>query len=789
MNTHAFLINSAGLYSVRRCTSSRVLLAAAIIALGSFLTGGSAIGQGAPTADTSQANGFDVHQSIELGGHIADNSGSSAMYSTLVNLRTGPRILSQSLEMRAVGRPGLFFDDLSTNSFGYGGDPNTVSVFQMSKGTIYSLRGTFRRDRQYFDYDLLANPLVPVTVPYLPVLTSPHLFNTVRRMTDINLTVLPTSAVSFRLGYSHNISEGPSFSSLHTGTEALLLQNWQNLTDSGIAGVDWKVLPQTTLSFDEIITSFKSNTNWQLAGLNSTLANGQPVSYGLDVPFTAGACQNPNAGGVGNPKCNAYLGYSRSGPVRGSFPTEQLRFQSSSIARVNMNGRVLYSTGTSKLNDFSENFDGLITRTSQRGALDTGLASTKRISVAADYGVSIQVSPKVVVSDVFNFLNWRAPGTNNISETDLYGSSLLVKPNLYSPTTCPPPYTAKACPTHTAGTGPDFFNTQYSNFLGQKTITNAIVGSWDILPRARITLGYRYRTRTVNVAQNSTIASTYDPPLALRGACVGGTLNPDGSCTSVATAAGANNIPIHSNGAIFGIALQPTSQWRINFNVDATYADNAFVRIDPRQIEQYRLRTTYRPKNWMTFSGSVSDLESRDNVQDTHYLEHARDFSLGAAINPSEHWGLDLNYAYDNIHSTIDECYIATPAPANAVASSATSQAAGLPFVSPGLYDQPTQYGSISFMLDPVKRVHANLGYRMSAVDGTTDTVAPRQVPGSLQSQYQTPFGDVAVNIAPQWIWKANWNYYGYGEGSPIGPTTPRSFRGNVYTLSVKYAF
>ena len=46
-----------------------------------------------------------------------------------------------------------------------------------------------------------------------------------------------------------------------------------------------------------------------------------------------------------------------------------------------------------------------------------------------------------------------------------------------------------------------------------------------------------------------------------------------------------------------------------------------------------------------------------------------------------------------------------------------------------------------------------------------------------------------ALQMAPSWTWKADYNYYGYGEGSPIGPTAPRSFRGNVYTLAVNYAF
>ena len=106
--------------------------------------------------------GYITHQSIELGGHIVDQSGSTPMYSTLVNIQTGPRILSQSLTMRATDPShATFFDNLSTSSFGYGGEPINVTVLNVSKGRIYDFRGSYRRARQYFDYNLLANPLIP----------------------------------------------------------------------------------------------------------------------------------------------------------------------------------------------------------------------------------------------------------------------------------------------------------------------------------------------------------------------------------------------------------------------------------------------------------------------------------------------------------------------------------------------------------------------------------------------------------------------------------------------------
>jgi hypothetical protein len=171
----------------------------------------------------------------------------------------------------------------------------------------------------------------------------------------------------------------------------------------------------------------------------------------------------------------------------------------------------------------------------------------------------------------------------------------------------------------------------------------------------------------------------------------------------------------------------------------AMIADNSFTRISPRQLQHYLLRTTYKPQTWLTFAGTTNILESRDNVQTVNHLEHNRDFSFGTSASPSDGWSLDLNYAYDSVYSNTLECYTASPALPSAGTAPPVCVAAGTPLLSTGYYNQPTQYGVIGFMLAPVKRLHVNAGYRMSAVNGNSDFINARQVPGTLQSQYQTP--------------------------------------------------
>ena len=130
------------------------------------------------------SGGYLIHSSVELGYRFNSVTGSGAMYDTLVNQQTGPRFLDQTLSMQSQDHQGLLFDDLSINSFGWGGDPNNALRLRVDKNKWYNLQGSFRRDQNFSDYDLLANPLNPPTsTPSIPVLNSPHEFATTRRMT------------------------------------------------------------------------------------------------------------------------------------------------------------------------------------------------------------------------------------------------------------------------------------------------------------------------------------------------------------------------------------------------------------------------------------------------------------------------------------------------------------------------------------------------------------------------------------------------------------------------------
>ena len=77
--------------------------------------------------------GYTVRQSIELGGHIVGAEGNQQMYSTFVNLGSGPRILGQELTMQSKNHAGVLFDNLYMSSFGFGGDPENLARLRIAK--------------------------------------------------------------------------------------------------------------------------------------------------------------------------------------------------------------------------------------------------------------------------------------------------------------------------------------------------------------------------------------------------------------------------------------------------------------------------------------------------------------------------------------------------------------------------------------------------------------------------------------------------------------------------------
>ena len=141
--------------------------------------------------------------------------------------------------------------------------PTTSPSWTSRRASTTSFRASFRRDRQYFDYDLLGNPNIPSgqTIPIGPsaaptgryawpqVKQSPFLFNTVRRMTDTNLTLFPLSTLTLplRVFAEHLPGAEPEPQRLQiAGYTTFCSRNIQrNSTDDFTGAIDWKPVQGT----------------------------------------------------------------------------------------------------------------------------------------------------------------------------------------------------------------------------------------------------------------------------------------------------------------------------------------------------------------------------------------------------------------------------------------------------------------------------------------------------------------------------------------------------------------
>jgi hypothetical protein len=665
---------------------------------------------------------------------------------------------------------------------------------------------------------------------------SPVLFNTVRRMTDTNLTILPLSKVSFRLGYSQNIFQGPTLSPGYViGTSDQLLREYQrNSTDDFLGAVVWKPFVLTSLSFEERVNHYKEGSYFTLApgDFNVQEADGTPGALGnwdaTSSPYSIASCNTTSmgsayinatnytifsapqtAGGrpIINPACDVTTSYLRAQPTRSLYPTESLLFQSSSIKNVALNGDFRYTIANTSLSNYYENFQGL--DGAIRNYTLTGNAGVQRRVVSSDVGVIWLATKTVSFSDQLDFSNVHQPGSANITAGITQNAPVTAGNetiNYTGPLAAGANYTIEGNPAGVPLYG----------YFGQRFVTNNATVSWEASPRATFTFTYRFKNHDI-----------------VQGA---------------GTGASSSVVSINENGGIFNAVLRPTPKWRMNGTVEISYADNALTPIGARQTKHYRYHTLYKLRPWATLSGAFNDLERHNNTSNTgvnpvdgplQHVDHTRNVGAGISVAPNEHYGFDISYDYSDIYISTNVCYL-NGATAT-LPGTASINSSGGANICPGVFqrgsttvlsdwgptkdfmDAPTQFASIGTNYSPNKKVRLALGYRISAVSGNQFFADAQQVNGSLQSAYQSPYFNAAWMVRPGLIWKAEYDYYGYGEGGPsgapfcsnstsltsvvvpcnsptlVGPagltepssglSAPRNVHANVLTLSMHYEF
>lgn len=728
-----------------------------------------------------EAGGYRIQQSIELGYRFTSVDGSDAVYNTFVNLQQGPRVLDQTLSMQSLGHTGLF-DDLYLSSFGFGGDPNDAARLRVTKAKWYNLTADYRRDENYFDYNLLANPLNPPTSkPFIPINQSPHSYYTARHMGDADLVLFPLSRFSLHLGYNHNGANGPSFSSYHQGTEASLYQPWSTTSNTWRFGFTAKTANRkTALTFDEFLQYFKNDTNYFLAPFaDFLLGSGLPTaSLGLSWNTDGRApCAKPVVGGFANPTCNGFLNYSRVQRLRTTSPTSRLTLVSRAVPKLDFVGNFSYAWSNSETPLF-EFFSGRESRTNLAQFNNNGSpARASAITTTADAAATYSLTDKLRLVDSFRFNNYRIPGNFLLTEFDYFTSSMLFNRGLAPLTT----------PAHISGSGPDMLNELYQRFLGQDEKMNEFDVEYDVSPRAGFTVGYRFRHLIDTHNWTSTaIADLFLPPLPGRGSCTGVPLNPNGSCTFTGVFDSENDyLEINQHTGVIGVWFRPTDQLRINLNAEFMSADDILTRIDPRHQQQYRARIDWTPHPWLVLGANANIIESRDSIPEIAYRGHNRNFGFTAMIAPQDRFGLDLAYNFNAFQQNANVCYVGTLEPTGTT----TCVEDDTLLQVFGFYHNRSQYGSATVRFKPAPRVTANVGYSIDTNAGDMLILNPLQPFGSLNFNYHQPTAQLEIGLAQHVNGVVGWNYYDYDEQSLAGPTLPRRFHANLATIALRYSF
>jgi hypothetical protein len=764
-------ISSSG--NSRIATALAVLLCAMIVSSSESLVAQSPSATPAPVPTASPVpappaepdgitrDGYQIHSSIEMGYRSTDVTGSGDMYDTLSNLQSGPRVLDQTLTMQSLGHQGVLFDNLYLNSVGWGGDPNNYLRLRADKNKWYSLQSSFRRDQYFSDYDLWANPLNPPTsTPSIPILTSPHEFATTRRMSDVDLTLLPQSVVSFRLGYSHNNMTGPSYSSIHEGTEASLLQDWNTTMNSYRLGVDVRIAPRTILSYDQFLDYYKGDTNYQLNAIDEALLPTTPVSsVSLGLSFDTAnkePCAVPTGqsslivnGTLTNVFCSAYSSYSRNQRIRTSTPTERISLRSNYFRKLELLGSFSYSSAVSST-PLDESFNGLITRTNTLAFTSSGTAAANRISDVANLGATVHLTQHLRLIEKFYFWAYRIPQNGNLNELDYSCATppcSLLSPALTTPNT----------PGGTATIAQSSFNQTWTR--------NQTELAWDFSKKAGARIGYRYGDRAFNHF-NDYLPGDEDHFVGLE------------------------------KTALLGIWARPTHTLRLNFDLEHTNFNGVFVRLSPRKEARYRFQTTYTPRSWATLGGSINILQRSNADAETQFVGHNQNYGLTASLAPRERFGMDLAYNFNSVIQNALICFSDTPPTgvvlpfvANASNNNCARNDTANNLMANSYYTNHTNFGMTTVRFKPTKRVMANVGYSVTSVEGNTPQFNVLQPLGSVQYKYEQPVASLSVDLGHKWAYNMGWNYYQYGEGSFVGPTAPRYFHANSVTESLRYAF
>jgi hypothetical protein len=212
--------------------------------------------------------------SVDLGYRwISNFKGNHDVYRSVVNLGEGPRL--GGLEFTLTDPKKRLFDRIDARSIGWGGDPYNTAHIDARKRGVYDLRFDYRNIAYYNALPSYANPGI------VAGLVTEHSFDTHRRMSSVDLDLMPGHSIVPYFAYQRDAGRGRGVTTfVGDANEWAVPTTLADKTDNFRGGLRFEfrrfhaTLEQGATRYADDQALYNGQAN---AGNRSSLINGQAI--------------------------------------------------------------------------------------------------------------------------------------------------------------------------------------------------------------------------------------------------------------------------------------------------------------------------------------------------------------------------------------------------------------------------------------------------------------------------------------------------------------------------------
>jgi hypothetical protein len=383
----------------------------------------------------------------EVGVRFLGTDGRFETYRSDLNYGRGFRLFNLDFVAHAKDGDGKYFDNFRITASGWGTDPSAYARFEVDKDKWYRFDGNFR---QFSYYNNLTN-----------LALDQHLTDTIRKMGDFNLTLLPDNQ-NFKayLGYGFDRDNGTGISTFtYGGDQYPLLVPIRTLANDYRAGFDARIWG-FDLNFLSGIRQFKDDTTYTIPS------------------FEAG--NNPT-----NVSTLSFM--QRNVPTRGNSPFTRLSVHRNIAKKVDITGHYVYSSAISRFN-WTEDVQGVNSSGYHvLGDIFGGMSSAKEHNGVGDFGITFFPTDRLTISETFRVNDFQNSGglasTEATYRTTTSAFGTIALPNLFT-------------------------SSLAFRFIGYRQFLNTIEGDYKVSSIFSGHVGYRYNDQRIGVGATDTGLTT-----------------------------------------------------------------------------------------------------------------------------------------------------------------------------------------------------------------------------------------------------------------------------------------